>query len=187
MKNVFTLSTLLLSLNLHSQKAQKLESYVGFNTAYTLMIEKDFFSGFQIGLQTAVPNVRKGNRFFIFGIDYNYFAIKTIRKTSNPHLDDVTIKSDNVFGIFTLGSRITFKNKSDNFFQWAIALNLSSQGGFGIGPKISLGYKLIDREKHKFFLSPLIGLNLLHPGNESIAMPIYSYASVRMIYQFSKE
>ena len=151
------------------------------------MIEKDFFPGFQIGLQTAFPNARKGNRFFIFGIDYNYFAIKTTRKTSDPHLDDVTTKNDNVFGIFTLGSRITFKNKLDNYFQWAIGLNLSSQVGFGIGPKISLGYKLIDREKHKFFLSPLIGLNLLNPGNESIAMPIYSYASLRMIYQFSKE
>jgi hypothetical protein len=177
---------LITSLNLFAQRSQTLESSLGFNTVYTLYETNEFFPGFHVGVQTTAPSKRADNKYFCFGVDFNYFAIKASREISNGHIYKISTTSESVLSLI-FGSRKSFTKKPDNYFQWGVAFNISIRGeaAFGLGPRFSFGFKVIDQDKHKFFLSPQLGLNLFIPSNESIVMPIYSYASLRMIYQFS--
>ncbi|MFN6086810.1 MAG: hypothetical protein ACK476_18015, partial [Fluviicola sp.] len=153
---------------------------------YTLYETTEFFPGFHVGVQTAVPSKRTENKYFCFGVDFNYFAIKATRKIPNHHIGSISTTRESVLS-FIFGSRKSFTKKPDNYFQWGVAFNICIRGqaAFGLGPRFSFGFKVIDRDKHKFFLSPQLGLNLFIPSNETIVMPIYSYASLRMIYQFT--
>lgn len=171
-----------------AQRTQTLESSFGFNTVYTLYETNEFFPGFHVGLQTAVPRKKADNNYFCFGVDFNYFAINATRRVSNPTIGSIHSSRESVLS-FVIGARKTFSKRPDNYFQCGVAFNACIRGdeAFGLGPRFSFGFKVIDRDKHKFFLSPQLGLNLFLPSNESIVMPIYSYASLRMIYQFSKE
>jgi hypothetical protein len=183
---LITLLFVLTSYFVKAQRAQTLESSLGFNTVYTLYETNEFYPGFHVGVQTASPRKKADNKYFCFGVDFNYFAIKASREISNGHTYKISTKSESVLSLI-FGSRKSFTKKTDNYFQWGVAFNISIRGeaGFGLGPRFSFGFKVIDRDKHKFFLSPQLGLNLINPGNETIVMPIYSYASMRMIYQFT--
>jgi hypothetical protein len=167
-----------------SQTSQKFEFSAGLNTSYTRFgVTDKFFPGFQLGIQTVIQTKRKNTRFFCVGVDYNYFGIIT-KINTEPNTNPSTIKGLNVLSII-VGPRYSFRNLTDNYFQWGFALNFSyKEATVGSGPKFSFGFKVMDKEKHKLFLSPQFGINLFLISASS-ALPFYSYGCLRLNYQIS--
>lgn len=173
-----------ISISLFAQSSQKFEFTIGLNSAYTHYgNDNKFYTGYQLGVQTTIPLKKLEKNFVCIGLEYNYFGINTSR--NNNITENFSIKNDQVFTAFSIGTRRTFNRFADNFFQWNLAFNYSTQAKFGIGPRIAFGFKVIDRDKHKLFLSPQLGLNIFNLNDDFIVMPLYSYASLRLMYQLS--